>query len=228
MSRSIFAFSLNEDVMTTLEAPNVVDLDKWRKCPELTVDDAMNLILGFEPGTYSFDYENESSMPPDAVPIYRKLIHDIRKFELRINLNGIDVKDESSLYWAVSLSGDESPGGYWWHDGRLLTIDLRGWIQKSGFPCTFFEIKPANAPAYMDSEHEMYSTKLAAAVKAWEHFAVNGLTNPKKTPKQNIEAWLIDNANHLNLLYNRQVSKLTIEEIAKIVNWKPEGGAPKS
>ena len=228
VSQSFLSFLYNEDAMMTAEASNEADLDRWRKSPYVTVDEAMNLILGVVPGTYRFDYIEEASMPPEAVPIYRKLIHDIRKFQIYLCYNGIKITDELSLNRANVVSHDEYLHSCWWHHGKILTDDLRKWLQRNGFPSTFFESKPTKIPDYLNSDLEEHSYKLAAAVKAWEHFYTRGLTNRKKSLKQNIEAWLTEHAKSLNLLYNKKVSKQMIEDIAKIVNWKPEGGAPKS
>jgi hypothetical protein len=213
---------------TTASTSEAANLDSWRKCPYLTVDEAMNLISGVKPGTYRFDYGKESQMPPEAVPIYRALINDIRDFKLCVCFNGIEATDETVLNQLNVVSYDEYLHSCWWHQGNLLAEDLKKWLRGKGFPSAFFEIKPANTPDYLNKDLEEHSYKLAAAVEAWEHFYTHGLTNPKKSLKDNIEAWLTENANRLNLLYNKKISKTAIEEVAKIVNWKPEGGAPKS
>jgi hypothetical protein len=203
-------------------------LDLWRKCPYLTVDEAMNLILGFVPGKYWFDYMSESKMPSKAVPVYKALIKAIREFGLCLYFNGTEATDEATLNRLNVVSYDEYLHSCWWHEGKIRTEDLKNWLRREGFPSAFFEIKPANIPDYMNKDLEEHSYKLAAAIEAWEYFYTHGLTNPKKSLKENIEDWLTENANRLNLLYNKKVSQTAIEEIAKIVNWKTEGGAPKS
>ena len=123
---------------------NEADLDLWRKAPCLTVDEAMNLISGVTPGTYRFDYENESKLPAEAVPIYRALIKAIREFGLCLYFNGTKATDESILNQLNVVSYDEYLHSCWWHEGKIRTEDLKNWLRGKGFPSTFFEIKPAN------------------------------------------------------------------------------------
>lgn len=50
-----------------------------------------------------------------------------------------------------------------------------------------------------------------------------------KTPKQAIEIWLKENASTYDLIKeDGTVNSSAIEEISKIANWKPEGGAAKT
>ena len=125
---------------------NEVTLDLWRKSPYLTVDEFMCLLLGYEPGTYRFDYETTSNMPSDAVPIYRMLTKDICEFKLDIYFYGIKVTSKSEL-----LSIDEklqsggmiastyNRGGYWWNNGKILTEDLKKWVKDKGIESKFLE-----------------------------------------------------------------------------------------
>lgn len=55
------------------------ELDSWKKSPYFSVDEAMNLIMGYLPSTYKFDGVKEQYMPKGSVPIYRALIQDIRR-----------------------------------------------------------------------------------------------------------------------------------------------------
>lgn len=210
-------------------------LDLWRKCPYLTVDEAMNLILEVKPKLYRFDYEKESNMPSDAVPIYRALIKDIQEFKLCLYFNGTKATDESALNQLNVVSYDEFLYSCWWHQGKILTEDLKAWLRSKGYPSAFFAIKPANIPDYMNADLEEYSYKLAAAVKAWEHFYARRGDIKGRSLKGHIKAWLTEHADHLNLLKKDKKGKklsepneTAIEEIAKVVNWKPEGGAPES
>ena len=208
-------------------------LDLWRKCPYLTIDEAMNLILYHVPPKYRFLYAEESEMPPGAVLIYRTLVKAISDFKLCIYLYDIKITGQDSFQTLYDLyqhlvTCEDFYQNTWWHNGKIATEDLKTWLKDEGFSSKFFEIKPASMPACMNSDLEEHSYKLAAAVKAWEHFYTNGLTYPKKSLKKNIEIWLTEHAEPLKLLHNKKANKQAIEEIAKIVNWKPEGGAPKS
>ena len=48
------------------------------------------------------------------------------------------------------------------------------------------------------------------------------------SPKNTIKNWLSGHAVDLNLIYEGKPNKSAIEEVAKIVNWEPKGGAPKT
>jgi len=86
-------------------------------------------------------------------------------------------------------------------------------------------VPPPAKPGYLDTTHPRYTPKLAAAVKAW--LAVT--EQPGKTPSQAIRAWLERHASELELIKDDgTLNRTAIEEIAKIANWKPEGGVPKT
>jgi len=133
--------------MPTTDIAREVRLDLWRKSPYLTVDEAMNVILGSEPGKYWFDNMPESKMPSKAVPIYRALINDIREFNLCVYFNEIKATDASVLNQLNVVSYDEYLHSCWWHEGKILTEDLKAWLRDKSFPNPFDEIKPANRTA---------------------------------------------------------------------------------
>jgi len=83
----------------------------------------------------------------------------------------------------------------------------------------------SKARDYLDPENPRYAPKLAAAIRAWE-----AVEDPKgKHPAQAIREWLTSNAKELGLLKDDgKPSKSAIEDIAKIANWQPKGGAPKT
>lgn len=92
-------------------------------------------------------------------------------------------------------------------------------------PIKTTDTKPqAGVPDYLNPQHPRYSQKLAAAVRAWE--AADQLP-AGKTPKQVADRWLRANAGAYGLINDDgNPNNSAIEEIAKIVNWKPGGGAP--
>jgi len=140
-----------------------------------------------------------------------------------------------------------------WHKVRIDRADLVDWLAKTGSNPAFFKDEidtrkkqaesnisserhgphPAHfpqalrqkVPDYLDPTHPRYAYKLAAAVLAWQ--AVTD--QPRKTPSQTLTAWLESHAAKLGLIKkDGAMNKTGIEEIAKIANWKTEGGAPKT
>jgi hypothetical protein len=82
---------------------------------------------------------------------------------------------------------------------------------------------------YVDAENPHYSKKLAAAVSAWRALSLGQDKATKRHPKTLAIEWLKANAQAFGLVkIDGQLNEQGIEDIAKVVNWKPEGGAPKS
>ncbi|BEU50792.1 hypothetical protein MAFF211520_10840 [Ralstonia pseudosolanacearum] len=82
--------------------------------------------------------------------------------------------------------------------------------------------EPSN---FLDPAHPRYAPKLAAAVSAWR--AVEG--GKGVSPKQAIAKWLREHAEEFGLSdANGKPNETGIEEVAKVANWQPTGGAPKT
>jgi len=66
---------------------------------------------------------------------------------------------------------------------------------------------------------------LAAAVSAWE----NAKVTPGKSPKSQLQKWLREHAAEFALTDEEgNLNQQGIEEVAKVANWQPGGGAPKT
>ena len=93
---------------------------------------------------------------------------------------------------------------------------------KSGF---FFPNIDSNTPDFLDSNNPRYAPKLAAAVQAWQ-----SVVDPNgKTPKQALVKWLREHAARFGLTNDDGIPNETgIEEVAKVANWQPGGGAAKT
>lgn len=96
-----------------------------------------------------------------------------------------------------------------------------------GSGCGSVASKPASTD-YLDTSHERYAPKLAAVVGAWlacgDPEALRG-----KHPKQAVMKWLRENAADFGLTDDDgNPQENTIDEIAKIANWKLTSGAPKT
>jgi hypothetical protein len=140
-------------------------------------------------------------------------------------------KNEANSGGAKGLH--ELSGGvrYYAEPSWLLTTvrvdDLRAWLQSRGFSTGFFfESKDQTSP-YLDKRHARYAPKLAAAIHAW--LAWEGEAARQKSPKQSLMTWLREHASEFDLLdADRRPNETGIEEVAKVANWKREGGAPKT
>lgn len=205
-----------------------IDKEKWEQYHQLTVDEAMNLISGFEPGTHKFCGAKESEMPPHSIPIYRALVRDFKEFKITMHISGEQV-DWDNICRLVHPDEFYNPYSAWWTTALLQVADIKDWLRRNCFKSDFFDTVNTHRPTYLDSTlKEGFSPKLASAVLVWEHFyqSPDNIV-PGKSLKKQMEQWLTANASELNLLYDGKPNKQGIEDIAKIANWRPEGGAPK-
>ena len=204
-----------------------INHEKWKQYHQLTVDEAMNLISGFEPGTYKFCGAKESEMPPNSVHIYRALVDDFKKFNIITQING-ETADWPNICRLVHPDEFFNPYSSWWATALLQVADIKDWLKKRGFKSDFFDTdnadntEEAKVPDCLNDKLDKYPPKLAAAVQVWEEFS-SGRERilPGRTLKQCMEKWLEGKADEFNL------SNQAIEEIAKVANWETKGGAPK-
>lgn len=83
--------------------------------------------------------------------------------------------------------------------------------------------------SYLDRDHPRYARKLAAAVKAWEAVENQVVAGSGRSPRQLLSEWLEQHAKEFDLtLGNGEPNRTGIEEVAKVANWNPKGGAPKT
>jgi hypothetical protein len=102
---------------------------------------------------------------------------------------------------------------------------LKAWMKGRGITTGFFFPAGNSTADYLDPSHPRYAPKLAAAVSAW--LAVD---DPKgKTPKSGLMKWLREHSATYGLSDDEgKPNEQGIEECAKVANWQPGGGAPKT
>jgi len=110
---------------------------------------------------------------------------------------------------------------------RIEVESLRGWLA-GGLKTGFFFPEEQDFGDYLDPRHPRYAPKLAAAVLAWRatenESAISG-----KSPKQALMKWLREHAADFGLTdEDGKPNETGIEEAAKVANWQPTGGAPKT
>jgi len=113
-----------------------------------------------------------------------------------------------------------------WSKTTIKRDDLIEWLSSKGFHTGFFFPDAADTPDYLDPLNPRYASRLAAAVRAWQACddALQG-----KSPKQVLMKWLRENAKDFGLSdEDGNPNETGIEECAKVANWKPGGGAPKT
>jgi len=106
---------------------------------------------------------------------------------------------------------------------------LRVWLKGRGFKSGFFFPQATEEPDFLDPKNENYAPKLAAAIGAWQAVNAEPKLTSGKTVKQALLKWLRQNADQFGLTKDDgNPNEQGIEEIAKISNWEPKGGAPKT
>jgi hypothetical protein len=112
-----------------------------------------------------------------------------------------------------------------WTKTMIGVETIREWLESKGMRTGFFFPSATDAPDYLDPKNSRYAPKLAAAVRAWQ-----SVTDPSgKHPKQALTKWLREHAREFGMTDDEgKVNETGIEEVAKVANWQPGGGAPKT
>ncbi|MEP9349966.1 hypothetical protein [Xanthobacter sp. KR7-225] len=100
------------------------------------------------------------------------------------------------------------------------------WYFREGVFDDFFRIKPKPAHQVDDPRGLFYAPKLAAANAAWRAVTADPRRLRGKSVKQALQEWLEEHAAEYGLLHKGKPNATGIEDIAKVANWRPNGGAP--
>ncbi|AGG73073.1 hypothetical protein [Sinorhizobium meliloti] len=241
----------------THEFGHAVSMEMWKLADELSVLDAAILITGNDPSAKHTVHDLEVDMSYleqtttghkgfDAA--FNALRSAILANKLRARVVfPVDV-DPSRLSavvragWPISeLSGQllsqcadavilqREPD---WKQTTVEVEELKRWLRSRNsrppffFPLNDIQPKPrAKVRDYMDPSHLRYSGKLACAVAAWE--ALSDLPENRPTI-QAIRDWVTRHGERYRVGSGGKVPKNALEQIAKVVNWKLAGGAPKT
>jgi hypothetical protein len=114
-----------------------------------------------------------------------------------------------------------------WQETLIEAKRIGDWMRSINFSNAFFTPDiPTNDPI-LDRHSEFYAPKLAAAVTAWREVTSDEGKWIATSPKKAIRRWLYDHAAEFGLLNDEgKPIEQTIEDISKIANWRPDGGAP--
>lgn len=212
--------------MSTTEKKEISNY--WQLCDELSVKNAALLVVGVDPA--SEDGSLCEARKVDERPEgYEAAKHAIGNALRKGLIEGCHFEVSGEEYEFDLLAN----GGRWPQhptdmDRSVVERDsLVHWLKSRGVDSGFFfpRVRRSIGPEYLDKSHPRYSPKLAAAVTAWTSFSdVAG-----RTPKQIMTAWLKAHSGEYGLC-DGEGDPITqaIEEIAKVANWLPGGGAPKT
>lgn len=187
----------------------------WRLCETLTIPQAALLMIGCDPENLECEVEiTHGSKPPEGYgPCKAALISAIAEGKVNGKL----------MYYDSDFSDEKNLSVI---DSSVEVGSLKDWLLEKGFHEHFFFFPDGVEREFLDSDHPRYAPKLAAAVTAWRAFD-DPEAQKAKTPKQAIMKWLRENARRFELSdEDGNPIESAIEEVAKIANWQPKGGAP--
>jgi hypothetical protein len=191
-------------------------INRWKLADELTVFQISLLIAGYDPSEFDGeDHSNWSSeVKINTAAFIAAIKHAAKNEKITFYANYMDVYNGQELDWNTSTIGIQS---------------LRQWLYDRNYEDGFFISKGDDKEKIFDEKSEFYAPKLAAAVRAWNELTSDPKALVGKPPKKAMEIWLRKHANEYGLTgKDGNPNKLGIEEICKVANWKPNGGASRT
>lgn len=191
------------------------EFDLWRLSTEFSVLHAALIIAGYSPDIAEANGKSVlTKRCPGFLPAKTALCNAIK----------------SEVLVPVELTYEESEYGTTSHINIYSTLlsvsDLWNFTSGAGKYCGTFDRRDQRGSGQLSSAGGFFSKKLDAANKAWAAVTSDPSRLRGKSPKQALEDWLTENAANLGLLNKAgQPNRTGIDEIAKVANWKPEGGA---
>ncbi len=197
--------------------------DYWRLCDHLSIFQSIMLILGYDPEnqtSYQVENHKRASLPTGYGALKTALINAALSKHIVGTLAYENFDYRGNLLDKPILDIDQS---------ILLVDSLREYLGQRGLKEGFFFPEGSIFEDYLNPRNSFFAPKLAASIYAWKAITENQSALSGRTPKQALEKWLRENANKYGLTKEDGTPNETgIQEICKIANWKPEGGAAKT
>jgi len=190
-------------------------IDLWKLLTEYSIVHAALLIAGYSPDEADRHQEHTlGSKCQGYTPAKTALYNAVRSGNLTPAKLALDIdQNDGSEYISI-------------HSTLISVSDLDAFTKARGVVCEFFDRPERSGAHSMAPSNPFFSKKLDAANRAWAAVTSDPDRLRGKSPKQALQAWLVENAQGLGLLNkDGQPNQTGIEEICKVANWKPEGGA---
>jgi hypothetical protein len=199
-------------------------LDYWRICDELSVHQAAVLLAGGDPSsdTQAYGYRDAGKKPIGYEAAKTAISNALKRGAIKGSFVPVSDFDQNGKFFGFALNSFD------FEKSTVEVESLREWLSRRGLRTGFFFPEPMLAQDYLDTRHPRYAPKLAAAVYAW--LATDGESViSAKSPKQALLKWLREHASEFGLTdEDGKPNETGIEEAAKVANWQPTGGAPKT
>lgn len=203
------------------------EMDYWRLCDELTIDQAAHLLIDCPPNMQEALRANGADLIPSSQTSYILNLEAATAAIISAFKKG-KVNGKSELEPEYDMNGNivgRIEGKLDIHSSIIDVDSLKAWLASRGFKTGFFFPEDAGTPDYLDPQNPRYAPKLAASVNAWL-----SVTDPgKKSPKQALDKWLREHATQFELSNDEgKPIEQAIEECSKVANWNAKGGATKT
>jgi hypothetical protein len=188
-------------------------IERWKLAEELTVYQIALLLAAYDPSEFAIDeYDDwQDGVKKDIAPFVTSIKHAVC---------------DKKIIAKFDRYGEYGDGEIKWETTNVDIVSLRQWLISRNYTDGYFIRDEAQVDKLVDPSGEFYAPKLAAAVRAWREVTADPEATKGKTPKKALEVWLRKHANEYGLTNeDGNPNKLGIEEICKVANWKPAGGA---
>jgi hypothetical protein len=204
-------------------------MDYWRLCDELSVVQAVLLIIGVNPddfpsvlGCQEHEWPEKFSASLSALS-YATIGGRLAATLLYKVPQGFGGKSTEEECWHTlkSLQEDNREISYHsdpdWDKSTIKVEDLKKWLSSRGVTNGFFFSEE------LGTGHNNYPLKLTAAIDAWRAVKENPELTKGKTVKQALINWLEKRADRYGLTKDDgSLNTLGIDEVAKVSNWAPK------
>lgn len=199
-------------------------LKLWRLSEALTVFQTAMLICGHDPENYhSGAMANWQTIPQGYGAAKTALVVGIRSGSIRAKIVREDAFDEYEGHQG------EIPGTINLDETYIEVESVIEFLKRRNLDTSVFGAVSNNRPDYMNPDGPFYAAKLAAAVDAWVQVTKSSDETAVGTPKRRLDTWLRKNASKYELTKaDGNANEEAIQQISKIANWRPEGGASKT
>jgi hypothetical protein len=190
----------------------MADLDRWKIVEQFTIYQIALLIEGYDPADFEDRDFNQwsSQVRSEIAPMLTALKHSIEDESLPLHKSFYDEDGRFDVYSSL-----------------VHVNQLRTWLAEKGMYRKFFSAPASKAAAVDNPFSPFYAPKLVAANAAWKAVTSDPKRLRGKSPKRALTEWLTEHAAEYDLLHKDGTPNVTgIEDVAKVANWKPAGGAP--
>jgi hypothetical protein len=188
-------------------------ISRWKLADGLNVYQIALLTAGYDPS--EFESDNYSKWPEEV------------RIEISPYLIAIkNAARSGKIIFKEILEGWGEGNTTSWEMSIVDIDSLCDWMRSRNFQDGFFIPDENDVDSLSNPVGDFYAPKLSAAVHAWNEVTADPESLNGKTPKRALEVWLRKHANEYGLTNkDGNPNELGIEEICKVANWKPAGGA---